>query len=143
VIDSLTEHYLLEARKRGVKVEIIVPGKNIDVEIVRPASRAQWGGLLKAGVEIYEYEPTMLHSKLIVIDRRWTSIGSANLDNRSFRLNAEANLNIYDEKFAAEQIQLFEEDKSHCRRITYEQWKSRPITEIFENLFVFPIRDEL
>jgi cardiolipin synthase A/B len=126
VPDSLTIQTLIEARKRGVSVQIIVPGRHIDAKLVRPASRARWGDLLKAGVEIYEYEPTMYHCKQVIVDDLWVSIGSANVDNRSFRTNAEANLNILDGAFAKQQAQIFEDDLKHSTRITYEQWKSRP-----------------
>jgi cardiolipin synthase len=131
VPDSLTIKALLDARKRGVSVQIIVPGPKIDVKIVRRASRARWGEMLKAGVEIYEYQPTMYHCKLMIVDDRWVSIGSANLDNLSFRLNDEANLNILDPPFAAEQTRIFEDDLKHANKITYEQWQHRPFGEKF------------
>jgi cardiolipin synthase len=129
VPDELTIQTLADACKRGVKVQIIVPGKHIDEKIVRPASRARWGDLLKAGVEIYEYEPTMYHCKQMIVDDLWVSIGSANLDNRSFRTNAEANLNVLDQKFAHEQIKVFDDDLKHSTQITFEQWNNRPAHE--------------
>ena len=89
------------ARKRGVKIEIIVPGPHMDAKIVQSASRSLWGALLDAGVQIYEYQPTMYHCKVIIVDDVWVSVGSTNFDDRSFRLNDEANLNIYDAAFAA------------------------------------------
>ena len=88
------------APKRGVKVRIIVPGEHIDAEIVRSASRARWGELLRGRREIYEYQPTMFHCKVLIVDGLLVSVGSTNFDNRSFRLNDEANLNIYDREFA-------------------------------------------
>ena len=127
VPDDLTSKLLVEARARGVKVQIIVPGPVTDAELVRKASKARWGELLKADVEIYEYQPTLYHCKLMVIDDLWTSIGSSNLDNRSFRLNDEANLNIIDAGFAAEQARWFDEDLKKCQRITYEMWDKRPL----------------
>ena len=98
--DALTRKRMWQAVQRGVKLQIIVPGANIDEKLVRTASRAHWGELLKGGIEIYEYQPTMIHCKLMIVDDIWTTIGSANMDNRSFRINDEANLNVYDEKFA-------------------------------------------
>ncbi len=98
------------ALRRGVKVQILLPGPHIDAEIVQQASRAQWGELLERGAEIYEYQPTMFHCKVLVVDGLWTSVGSTNFDNRSFRLNDEANLNIYDAEVAAQQIAIFNED---------------------------------
>jgi cardiolipin synthase len=129
VPDDLTRQALIDARKRGVSVQIIVPGPRIDVKIVRRASRARWGELLNAGVEIDEYQPTMYHCKLMIVDDRWVSIGSANLDNLSFRTNDEANLNVLDPPFAAEQIRIFDEDLQHARRISYEEWRGRPFGE--------------
>ena len=76
------------------------PGEHIDAETVRSASRATWGELLAAGAEIYEYQPTMYHCKVMIVDELLVSVGSTNFDNRSFRLNDEANLNIYDAEFA-------------------------------------------
>jgi cardiolipin synthase len=127
VPDDQTEKFLVAAVKRGVKVEIVVPGKYIDEQEVRHASRARWGKLLRAGVKIYEYGPTMLHSKVLVVDDLWVTIGSANVDNRSFRLNDEANLNVLDGDFAREQSRIFEEDKAKSREVTYEHWRQRPL----------------
>jgi cardiolipin synthase len=139
VPDKTTIWHLVEARKRGVRVQIIAPDENIDVPFVRSASHAVWGELLKAGVEIYEYQPTMYHVKLMIVDDLWTSVGSANIDNRSFRLNSEANLNVLDGGFAQEQVRMFEEDLSKSKRITYEQWKRRPwykkLGELLPSLF--------
>ena len=69
-----------------MNVEIIVPGAGTDVPVARYASRSKWGPLLKAGVKIYEYEPTMYHCKVMIVDDVWVTVGSANFDNRSFRL---------------------------------------------------------
>lgn len=85
--------------------------------------------MLAAGVEIYEYQPTMFHAKVMIVDDRWVSIGSANLDDRSFKLNDEANLNVLDREIALEQIRLFEDDLEHSKRITNEQWQARPWRE--------------
>ena len=99
VPDSLVRDMLVQARDRGVDVEIIVPGPVLDAQIVRRASRAKWGPLLRAGVRIYEYQPTMYHTKVMVVDEVWSSVGSTNFDDRSFRLNDEANLNVLDPEF--------------------------------------------
>jgi cardiolipin synthase len=122
----LTIKTLREARDRGVRVQVILPGP-IDQPIVQPPSRARWGELLEKGVEIYQYQPTFIHAKLLIIDDQWVSVGSANLDNRSFRLNDEANLNVLDTTFAAEQIKWFEGDLSKSKPYTYEMWKDRSI----------------
>jgi cardiolipin synthase len=110
-------------------VDIILPGKHIDTHLVRRASRSRWGPLLEAGVKIYEYEPTMFHCKVMICDELWVSVGSTNFDNRSFRLNDEANLNILDADFAKEQSAIFDRDKSNSREITFEEWKNRPLSE--------------
>jgi cardiolipin synthase len=119
----------VEAQRRGARVEIIVPGRHIDQKLVRRASRALWGPLLEAGVAIYEYQPTMYHVKVAIVDEIWTSVGSTNFDNRSFRLNDEANLNVFDPRFAEGQVEMFEEDKKRARRITLEEWRRRPLRE--------------
>jgi cardiolipin synthase len=126
VPDELTRDALEDALQRGVRVRIIVPGTRIDAEVVRKASRAEWGGLLKAGAEIHEYQPTMFHCKMLVVDRQLVSVGSTNFDNRSFRLNDEANLNVYDRAFAERVSGVFEQDLKRARPITYEAWLRRP-----------------
>lgn len=138
VPDDLTIKTILAARKRGVRVVVLVPGKQIDVKTVRHASRARWGEMLEAGVEIYEYQPTMYHCKLMIVDDQWVSIGSSNLDNRSFRLNDEANLNVLSPRFAAEQSALFEQDLAKARQITLQMWRKRPLGDrIMEGMASF------
>ena len=127
--DDLTVEEIAAARRRGVAVQIIVPGKIIDSAVTRRASRSRWGDLLSAGVEIFEYQPTMYHCKVMVVDGIWSSVGSTNFDNRSFRLNDEANLNVFDEEFAARQIEIFGEDRAKSRRVTLEEWRNRPLSE--------------
>ncbi len=129
VPDELTRLALGAALKRGVRVRIIVPGEHIDTEVVRKASRAKWGELLEAGAEIHEFQPTMFHCKMLVVDRLMVSVGSTNFDNRSFRLNDEANLNVYDAGFAMRVTAVFEDDLKRARRITFEEWKNRPWQE--------------
>lgn len=135
VPDETAVEAFCDAVKRGVKVQIIVPGPEIDMAVVRQASRASWGKLLETGVEIYEYLPTMFHCKILIIDDIWVSVGSTNFDNRSFRLNDEANLNVIDEKLAAELTAQFEEDLRVSVPITYSAWKNRPRREkMMENI---------
>ena len=129
VPDKLTINAIVEAAKRGVKVQIITPGKRIDTHTVREASRACWGDLLRAGVEIFEYQPTMFHCKLLVVDEYLVSVGSTNFDSRSFKLNDEANLNIYDRDFAKQQTAVFADDIAKSQRITLEAWLHRPLRE--------------
>jgi len=129
VPDDLTRLSIRAALERGVRVRIIVPGGHIDTEVVRKASRAKWGELLAAGAEIHEFQPTMFHCKMLIVDQLMVSVGSTNFDNRSFRLNDEANLNVYDAEFAAHLGTVFEQDLKRARRITYEEWKARPWQE--------------
>ncbi len=129
VPDELAIKALVAAARRGVKIRIITPGTTIDSETVRKASRALWGPLLAAGIEIAEYQPTMFHCKVLVADGLLVSVGSTNFDNRSFSLNDEANLNVLDAEFARQQIAVFEEDMKHARRITLQDWQRRPWRE--------------
>lgn len=129
VPDELTTKALVAALKRGVKLRIVVPGEHIDSETVRRASRARWGPLLQAGALIAEYQPTMYHCKVLIVDGLLVSVGSTNFDNRSFRLNDEATLNILDRAFAAQQTAIFEDDLRHARRITFSAWQGRPLQE--------------
>ena len=143
VPDELMVRALLEARRRGVSIRVLLPGEHIDSDAVRLASRAEWGPLLMAGAEIHEYTPTMLHNKMLIVDRAMVSVGSTNLDIRSFRLNDEASLNLYDADFAQAMTAVFEDDLAHARRYTTEQWQARPMKEkLFEKL-VLPIKSQL
>jgi cardiolipin synthase A/B len=129
VPDDLSVRTLVAALKRGVKVQIIMPGPKGDAAIVRRASRARWGELLAAGAELYEYQPTMYHCKVLIVDGLLVSVGSTNFDNRSFSLNDEANLNIYDADFAREQIEIFQRDLARSHRYTFDEWQNRPVSE--------------
>ncbi|MEO8507837.1 MAG: cardiolipin synthase [Betaproteobacteria bacterium] len=126
VPDKLARDALVAAAKRGVRVRILLPGPIIDADIVRRASRADWGPLLEAGIAIHEYQPTMFHCKVMVVDQRMVSVGSTNFDNRSFRLNDESNLNVYDEAFARAQTAIIERDLAQSRQVTLAEWQARP-----------------
>jgi cardiolipin synthase len=129
VPDDLTVKALVAAAKRGVNVRIITPGKIIDSDVVRAASRERWGDLLKAGIRIAEYQPTMFHVKALVVDSLLVSVGSTNFDNRSFSLNDEANLNVLDADFARQQEAVFEADWRSARETTLNHWEQRPLTQ--------------
>ncbi len=129
VPDALAIRALADAARRGVQVRILTPGPDIDSEIVRRASRARWGELLEAGVAIAEYQPTMFHCKVLVVDGLLVSVGSTNFDNRSFRINDEANLNVLDAAFARRQVEIFEADLAQARPVTLEAWRHRPWPE--------------
>lgn len=143
VPDELIIKSLQEARKRGVRVRVLVPGEHIDSDTVRLASKASWGPLLEQGVEIHEYLPTMMHNKLLIVDRELVSVGSTNFDSRSFRLNDEASLNVYDKGFAAKMTGVFEEDLKHSRPYTHQDWLNRPLKEKLIERFVLPIKSQL
>ena len=143
VPDSNTVAELVRARKRGVRVELIVPGSLTDAAIVRHASRDTWVDLLKAGVQIYEYQPAMFHCKVFIVDGHFVSIGSTNFDERSFRLNDEANLNILDSDFAAQQIKGFEIDKARSKLVTLEAWQNRPLMDRVFEVLTKPFQSQL
>jgi cardiolipin synthase len=131
VPDALTLQALVTALKRGVRLRIVLPGKHIDSETVRHASRATWGPLLSAGAVIAEYGPTMYHCKVMIVDGLLTSVGSTNFDNRSFRLNDEATLNIFDKDFASAQTAAFEADLALAHRVSHAEWQAQPASEKF------------
>lgn len=139
VPDSDTRRALETAVRRGVDVRVIVPGEQTDVPIVRHASRWHYEMLLRRGIRIFEYEPTMMHSKTMVVDGIWTTIGSSNFDDRSFRLNDEVNVNVYDEGIAGEMEKMFLEDLAKSHEVTQAKWFRRPmfdrLKENFADLF--------
>ena len=125
VPDDLSVRMLVEARKRGVHIEIIVPGVHTDSQIVGAESRDHWATLLDAGVAINEFKPTMMHCKIMVVDELFTTVGSTNFDNRSFHLNDEANLDVFDAGFARENLRHMDEDKARSRLVTSASWAGR------------------
>ena len=124
--DPMMVEALGAASRRGVQVEILAPGEKIKEEWVRHASRNRWGNLLRAGVRIHEYQDSLYHAKMIIVDDKWVSIGSANFDNRSFRINDEANVNIFDAEFVREMHAVFEDDLSRAKPYELEAWEARP-----------------
>lgn len=124
VPDNLAIQTLLNARERGVKIEIITPGV-IDWNMVRRAARSRWDKLLEAGIDFYEYQPAKLHLKVMIVDDVWVTAGSINFDDRSFRINGEGNLNVLDAEFARRQVELFEKDKADSKRIDPETFRKR------------------
>lgn len=127
--DKSMRDELVHAKSRGVSVKIIVPGKHDDHALTRSSGRSAYGELLKAGAEIYEYEASMIHAKVTVVDNAWSVVGSTNLDNRSFGINDEINVALLDPDIAARLTQDFEDDASKSKRITLEQWKQRSLWE--------------
>ena len=143
VPDELIVKALVAARQRGVRVRIVLPGPHIDSETVRIASKAEWGPLLQAGVTIHVYQPTMLHVKLLVVDGEMVSVGSTNFDIRSFQLNDEASLNLYDRAFAEAMTASFEQDMRQTTPYTYDMWRKRPWKERMIEKIVLPIKSQL
>jgi cardiolipin synthase len=141
--DDLMVQALLAARQRGVKIRILTPGKLTDSEAVRLASKATWGLLLAAGVEMYEYQPTMVHNKLLIADNAMVSVGSTNFDIRSFELNDEASLNVYDPNFSTHMTTVFEDDLRKAKPYTYDMWKGRSWQEKLAEKFIVPIKSQL
>jgi len=122
-------------RERGVEIEIVVPGKKSDHALTRNSSRRLYGDLLAAGAKIYEYAPTMMHAKTLVVDGTWSVVGSTNFDNRSFGLNDEVNLAACDEALAARIAEDFARDRAESAPVSYEEWRRRPLLERAHELF--------
>ncbi|HEV7509294.1 MAG TPA: phospholipase D-like domain-containing protein [Thermoanaerobaculia bacterium] len=138
VPDAQIRAALIRAAKRGVDVRIMVPGRHIDMPLLRMASRLHYGELLSAGVHILEYSRTMMHNKNAVVDGMFSTVGSINFDARSLLQNNEDSLSFYDRDFGARMEATFAEDEKYCREITYARWKKRgPEQRIVELLSSF------
>ena len=134
---------LCSAAKRGVDVRILVPGPHIDKGFVRVAGRAAYEQLLDSGVSLYEYQPTMLHAKSMVVDGSWSSVGTVNFDNRSFQLHDEITLCVWDEEFAGKLSKEFARDIERADRIESGRWNARgPLQRAGEGAMT-PFRREL
>jgi cardiolipin synthase len=133
---------LLAAVARGVRVVVLVPGK-IDVQLTYRASRSNYGRMLLGGMQIFEYTAALMHAKTMVVDGVWATVGSTNFDNRSFALNEELNLTIYDGGLAQRLTQAFETDLKYSKKITYEEWNARGLKERFFELFASPLKEQL
>jgi cardiolipin synthase A/B len=140
--DEVMTNALLKAVQRGVRVAVLVPGKS-DSHLTYTASRSHYGKLLLGGVKVFEYQVALMHAKTIVADGVWVTIGSTNFDNRSFALNQEINLTVYDKATAQKLEKIFSDDLKYSKEITYEAWQSRGIFERLFDLFSFPIREQL
>jgi cardiolipin synthase len=133
---------LQDAAERDVRVRVLVPGHNIDKPPVWVAGRASYDDLLDAGVEVYEYQPTMLHAKTMTVDGWWSSVGSVNFDNRSFQLHDEATLCVSSEAFAGELTHQFERDLEVSMRIECDRWRRRgPLQRGLETSLKFARRE--
>jgi cardiolipin synthase len=140
--DNRIEEALINAVKRGVKVVILTPAKS-DHFAASSASHNGFGPFLRGGVEIYEYQPALMHSKAMVVDGVWATVGSTNLDYRSLAINEEINLVVYDAAFAGQIENSFQEDLKHAEKLTYEAWEARPFIDKVLELFSIPIKEQL
>jgi cardiolipin synthase A/B len=127
--DESMREELVRARRRGIAVKVVVPGRHADHALTRSSGRSIYGDLLKSGAEIYEYEPSMIHAKITVVDGVWSVVGSTNLDNRSFGINDEINVAVLDSDVAAILTRDFEQDASQGKRITLQEWDHRGVFE--------------
>ena len=127
ITDASTAWSLAEARRRGVRVRMLVEGDITDAKPVKFASRAQYGELLQQGIEIHEYQPTMMHTKAVMVDGILSIVGSANFDNRSFELNDELNVVVFDRAVANRLREDFERDLGHSKKLDLDSWRSRPL----------------
>jgi cardiolipin synthase A/B len=134
---------LVSAARRGVDVHILIPGKVNDVPLTRAGGRSSLGDLLAGGVKISEYGPTMFHAKTMIVDGVFATIGSTNFDNRSFRLNHEINLTVYDPEVGRRLEEMFVEDLARSGSYTYAQWRSRPVRQRLTEWLILPFRGEL
>ena len=126
---SARQEMVRAIRERGVEIKIITPGKQNDHLLTRRSSRRLYGELLRAGAEIYEYEPAMIHTKSMIVDRVWNVVGSTNFDNRSFGLNDEVNLAAFDRELAERLEQDFRQDVAASHAVSYDEWRRRSIFE--------------
>ncbi len=127
--DRSMRNELVRAKQRGVAIHVVVPGKHGDHALTRSSGRSAYGDLLKAGADIYEYESSMIHAKITIIDGVWSVVGSTNLDNRSFGINDEINLAVRNSQVATTLTRDFEEDASHSKRVTLDEWHKRSVFE--------------
>jgi cardiolipin synthase len=142
VPDEKMINTLTGAAQRGVRVVLLIPGA-IDHNLVRQASRSEFGRLLKSGIVIYEYGPALLHAKTMVIDGVWSTVGSTNLDHRSFALNEELNVAVYDASVAQRLEAVFEKDLANSRQVTYREWSRRGLLSRFLELLSIPLREQM
>jgi cardiolipin synthase len=133
---------LTEASRRGVRVVVLLPGA-IDNNIVRQASRSQFGPLLEAGIEIFEYRAGLLHAKTMTVDGIWATIGSTNLDTRSFALNEELNAVLYDKDVAGQLEKIFADDLTYSRKVDHTRWRGRGFFNRLLELLSLPVREQM
>ena len=134
---------LVKAVQRGVDVRILLPGPNNDQPLTKHAGRSAYGKMLEGGVKIFEYQPTMMHEKSMVIDGLFAMFGSSNLDARSSEINEELDVVIYDQKFARDMEAIFEEDQKHSLKYTLVNFQNRSLWEKTTEWLAQPFRSQL
>jgi cardiolipin synthase len=134
---------LVKAVQRGVDVRLLLPGPHHDQPLTESAGRTAYGKLLEGGVKIFEYQPTMIHAKTMVVDGMFSMLGSSNLDARSSEINEELDLVVYDEGFARQMEEAFEADLKQAREYTLDEFKRRGIWERFTEWLTIPLRSQL
>ena len=127
ITDESTRWSISEARKRGVRVRLLVEGDITDAKPVKFAGREDYQRMLEEGVEIYEYQPAMMHTKALIVDGVLSIVGSANFDNRSLELNDELNIAVFDRALASRLLEDFERDAKNSMKLDLEEWRSRPL----------------
>jgi cardiolipin synthase len=141
--DIVATDILIDAKKRGVDVKIMVSGNHNDMTIARYASIQLYGKLLEAGIEIYEYNRTMLHHKTMVVDGLWSTVGTTNFDNRSFALNEESNVCVYDRQLACDFEKIFNADLEACDRVDLQSWKQRGLWTRLRGVLSLVLKDQI
>lgn len=141
--DLRTISMLSEACRRGVSVKVMLAGKHNDTWWARQNSVRLYGALLRAGVELYEFQPTMLHQKTMVLDGVWATVGTTNFDNRSFALNEETNVCFHDPALVEKMKDIFLRDLAQCRQIDLEQWLSRGCWQRIQEQIAALIEDQV
>jgi cardiolipin synthase len=134
---------LVKAVKRHVDVQLILPGKNDDQPLTKSAGRAAYGRILEGGVKIFEYQPTMIHEKSMVIDGMFSVVGSSNLDARSSEINEELDIAVYDRGFGQEMEKIFENDRAQSKEYTLQEFKNRTLWERTTEWLMLPFRSQL
>ena len=135
--DRALRRALREIAGRGVAITVIVPGRHTDQRWVRLASRRMWGELLKEGIRIFEYTRTMTHVKVLIVDSRWSVIGTTNIDNRSFEHNDELNVALLDGSVAERLLVDYRRDLDDSREVTFDEWRRRPLWEKIAGPFIW------
>ncbi len=133
----------MKAVRRGVDVRLLLPGENNDQPLTKSAGRAAYGRMLEGGVKIFEYQPTMIHTKSMVVDGFFSMLGSSNFDARSSEINEELDVVVADEKFGREMENVFEKDLREAREYTLQDFKNRSWWERTTEWLMLPFRSQL